>query len=224
MTKPLKVAICGTSPSSCQKAPYDNEAWEIWSLGGNIHLGKRFTRWFEMHTQRVLRNAGTWDVMFQFFGECKEKLVLGHPCDELPNATPYPIEEIKAKFGKYFTSSIAYMIALAIHEGATEIGLWGIDMLADEEYGGHRPCCEYLLGIAQGKGINVIVAEESPLLHCERMYAYEYPELSAEIAGRMKEIEMMCDKTTQAMLEANHNKSFWAGRRFELQQIHKKFG
>ena len=224
MKKPLKVAIVGTSPSSCQKAPYANESWEIWSLGANATSIPRFTRWFEMHTQRVLRNAGAWEPIFKFLGECGDKLILGHPCHELPFAKLYPVEEIKTKFGNYFTSSIAFMIAYAIYEGAKEIGLWGIDMMSDEEYSRQRPCCEYYLGIARGMGINVVIAEESPLLRSERMYAYDYCELSAELAQMMTENQKSLESAEKAMLEANHQFSLQKGYKAALQNVHRRFG
>ena len=224
MTRPLKVAIVGTAPSTCHKAPYNNESWQIWSLGANAAAGARFDRWFEMHTKEVLLNCGSWEPMGKFFLEAGEKLILAHPMPEFPKAQIYPIAFIKSQFGTYFTSSIAYMIAYAIHMGAEEIGLWGIDMLDEEEYRHQRACCEYLLGIARGRGIAVYLPPESPLLRAERMYAYEYCELSAEIVTLTKEVDYMKKKTTTDMLEANHLKSYWAGQADMLKQIHRRFG
>lgn len=224
MTKPLKIAIVGTASSSSHKAPYDNDSWKIWSLGANAGSIKRYTRWFEMHTQRVLRNTGAWEASFGFWGECGDKLTLGHACPELPFAKLYPIEEIKAKFGNYFTSSIAYMIALAIYEGASEIGLWGIEMLADEEYARQRPCCEYYLGMARAMGINIVIAEESPLLRAERMYAYEYCELSAEIALMNQAILQSESEASKRVMEAKHDLSYRQGQKDILTTIHRRFG
>ena len=224
MTRPLKVAVVGTASSSSHKAPYDLESWEIWSLGANAGSIPRFTRWFEMHTQRVLRAANAWDASFKFWGECGDKLMLGHPCSELPYAKPYPIEEIKAKFGNYFTSTIAYMVALAIHEGASEIGLWGIEMLADEEYARQRPCVEYYLGMARAMGINVVIAEESPLLRAERMYAYEYCELSAEICLINAGLDEAIAKASKAVMEAKHDLSYRQGQKDMLKTFHHRWG
>lgn len=222
--KPLKVAIVGTAECSRHKAPYENESWDIWSLGANARDIPRYTRWFEFHTQRVLRNANSWETIFPFFGKCGDKLTLAHPCAELPFAKIYPIEEIKTKFGNYFTSSIAYMIALAIHEGAKEIGLWGISMLADEEYARQRPCVEYYIGMAQGKGINVVVAEESPILRSERMYAYEHCELSAEIAKLTREVAASTEKANTAKFNANCEAAYQKGLNDMLMLLHRKFG
>lgn len=80
-----------------------------------------------------------------------------------PFSERYPFEEVSATVGDYFNSSIAYLLALAIHEGADRIGLWGVDMLDAEEYGYQRPNCEYLIGFARGRGIDVVVHETSPL-------------------------------------------------------------
>lgn len=224
MTRPLKVAIIGTADCSRHKAPYDNEGWQIWSLGANARDIPRFDRWFELHTQRVLRNAGSWDNIFPFLGSCGDKLCLGHPCAELPFAKPYPLDEIKTKFGNYFTSSIAYIIALAIHEGAVEIGLWGISMLADEEYARQRPCVEYYLGIAKGMGINIVIAEESPVLRAERMYAFEYCELSAELAQMRREVSAKSDTANKAKIDALCEVAYQKGMDDGLTLIHRRFG
>ena len=47
---------------------------------------------------------------------------------------------------------------------ADEIGLWGVDMKAEDEYAYQRPNIEYWLGIAEGKGIKVHIPEASPIL------------------------------------------------------------
>lgn len=36
-------------------------------------------------------------------------------------------------------------------------------MAADDEYGYQRPNCEYLIGLARGRGIKVVIPDESPL-------------------------------------------------------------
>ncbi len=48
--------------------------------------------------------------------------------DIVPKSVPYPLQDILSSFGRYFTNSVSYMIALAIKVGAKEIGCWGVDM------------------------------------------------------------------------------------------------
>jgi len=94
-----------------------------------------------------------------------------HP--ELKNSVPYPFDEMFARFGRYFTSSIAYMLALAITQEPEWIGLYGVDMASASEYYDQRPCCEYLIGMARGMGIEVDVPEASALLKSPWVYAFD---------------------------------------------------
>ncbi len=219
-----KIAIVGTAPSSRELAPYDDETWEIWSLGSNTGIIKRFNRWFELHTERVLREAGSWEGLLPSFKKFGPTLWLGHENPELPDAQIFPIDEIKRKFGTYFTSSIAYMIALAIHDGANEIGIWGVDMLGEEEYARQKACCEYFLGMAQGRGIEIVIADESPLLRHERLYAFERCELSAEIIHMRKELMEEMNKYTNGEQAARDQKNFFKGQMAMLTNIHMRFG
>lgn len=82
---------------------------------------------------------------------------------EIPNAMAYPYGEVSKITGDYWNSSIAYMLAMAISENPDEIGIYGVDMKADDEYGYQRPNCEYLIGFAKGMGIKVTIPEASPL-------------------------------------------------------------
>ena len=79
----------------------------------------------------------------------------------LPHAKVYPFEEVAKTCGDYWESSIAYAMSLAIHEGADEIGLWGVNMAGDDEYSYQKPNMEYLIGLAKGKGIKVFIHESS---------------------------------------------------------------
>jgi hypothetical protein len=76
----------------------------------------------------------------------------------------YPFDQVAATTGAYWNSSIAYMLALAIHEGAEEIAIYGVDMKGDDEYGYQKPNMEYLIGLAIGRGIKVTIPDASPLL------------------------------------------------------------
>lgn len=188
--KPLKVAIVGKAPSSLAFAPYKDESWEIWWLGTGAHLIPRWTRCFELHELGEGRKrwpAEYWQWLTTDHGR---PLYIQQGQAEIPHARVYPQQPIVAEFGRYFTSSIAWMIALAIQEGAAEIGLWGVDMATDTEYAYQRANCEYLLGVAVGRGISVSVAAESPLCKCVGMYAFDgkSDDYHRHLAARKKEL------------------------------------
>jgi hypothetical protein len=77
------------------------------------------------------------------------------------------------------------MIALAIYLKFDDIGIYGVDMAADSEYGTQRPSCEYFIGLARGRGINVYLPPETDL--CKTFYLYGYQDNEAtELAKRLK--------------------------------------
>jgi hypothetical protein len=128
-------------------------------------------RWVEIH-------PGVDELRDGWLGwaiENQPDCYLQKPHPELKNSSAYPIEKITARFGQYFTSTVSYMIALAIAEGAKGIGLFGVNMSTDEEYVNQKSCCEYLVGFARGMGIDVLIADGSPLLQESKgLYGYEY--------------------------------------------------
>ena len=63
---------------------------------------------------------------------------------------------------------MAYMIALAIEEGFQEIQLYGVECNLKLEYEEQKPCLEYFIGIAKGKGIKVYIHPTSKLLKSEK--------------------------------------------------------
>ena len=97
------------------------------------------------------------------------------PHPELKNSAAYPLDRITSKFGRYFTSSASLMMAAAIDAGATEIQVFGVDMITGSEYVRQRPCFEYMVGAARGMGIRVKIADGLPMLQCEWIYGYERP-------------------------------------------------
>lgn len=160
----MKVAIVGLSPTTHDQAPWNDPEWEIWGLPWDEGYWPRMARLFEMHDLRLLigehcrRKPGYMERL----QDCGVPLYMQD--NSLSCATRYPFEEVEKTTGRYWNSSIAYAMAMAIHEGAEEIGVYGVDMKGDDEYGYQKPNMEYLIGLAIGKGIKVHIPEESPLL------------------------------------------------------------
>jgi hypothetical protein len=156
----MKVAVVGMSPS-CADAPWDDPTWLKWGLPWHDGYWARMDRLFEMHDMRLLRSEHCKRPNGYF-----ERLAGAYMQQAYPEvgAVRYPFEEVAQTTGYYWNSSIAYAMALAIHEGAEEIGLWGVDMKGDDEYGYQKPNMEFLVGLAMGRGIKVHIPETSPLL------------------------------------------------------------
>lgn len=187
------VAILGFG-DSYKTAPFDDHTVEIWGLNELWKYLPRWDRWFEPHDDKTL-GISKRDLSE---GEVKRHLAWlerTHPPTDhaptrpiymqpqfcggdpprFPNATPLPLDRLCGIFGRYFTSTIGYMIAMAIAEGYTSIGLYGIDLASDIEYPGQRPNSEYLVGVARGLGRTVTIASTSAMLKAEGLYGFDPP-------------------------------------------------
>jgi hypothetical protein len=82
---------------------------------------------------------------------------------DIPRSVAFPLGDMPRD---YFCSSIAYMLALAAVKGM-DIEVWGVDNHTNEEWFFERPCNEWWLGYAQGKGCDVWVHQDSSLLKPE---------------------------------------------------------
>jgi len=151
---------------------------------------KPWTKWFQLHDidKHHEHNA---DTHVGWLNQQDFPVVMfeGHVDKRINNPEPYPKAEILEEFGTYFTNSVSWMIALAIAEGYEKIGIYGIDMAQDSEYGHQRPSCEYFVGWAQGRNIEIDVAESSDLLKTPFLYAVEDGgPLRRKLESRMKEL------------------------------------
>ena len=145
-----KVCIIGTTPSAAE-APYDDESWEIWGVSHRHDYVTRATRWFELHTHQHEPHdwADEWD----------ENLAKWTQDCELWDLDRYPVESIKNAYGTYFlTSTVAWMMALAIDEGVDEIMLWGVDLEHKEEYRDQRAGVKHFIQLAEFAGIKMHVS------------------------------------------------------------------
>lgn len=159
--------VCG-SPSTEMDAPFGNESYDVWVLGNRSNRYPRFDLVFEIHDD--LSEHGDVDRYVGYLLSLGVPLVVGEgfPSKDGP-VQVFPFEEARRLFGStYLTSSTAYMIALALLSGYEHIELYGVDMAVDDhEYFRQRPCLEAWVGFAKGRGVNVVIPPESPVLHSD---------------------------------------------------------
>lgn len=98
------------------------------------------------------------------------------------NVVEYPLDAIKERLGgfAYFNNTVAYAIALAIHEGVEQLMLFGCDFtypnIETAESG--RGCAEFWIGVALARGMQIVIGGSSTLLdqHSGRQL-YGYPKV-----------------------------------------------
>lgn len=152
------VAIAGHAPSSREGVNAEPDSVEIWGLNEGWTFMRRWDKWFEIHNHEV--TPGRWAEIAKL--DCP--VYMREVNAEIPKSVKFPMEAVTEKWGLYLSSTIDYMLALAIYEGVDEVHLHGVDMSAHSEYAYQRPSCEYWLGIAKGLGMTVVLPNASPLL------------------------------------------------------------
>ncbi|MHB0965510.1 MAG: hypothetical protein ACYC36_03560 [Bellilinea sp.] len=147
---------------------------------------------------------------------------------EVPNSEALPMDELTAKYGPYFwTSSLSYMLAMAIEMSPQKIGLWGVDMAANEEYEAQRSGCHYFAQIAKQQGIEIGTPPESDLFRPRLRYGIdEISHGAIKMMTRKRELEQrlahasaqaeQCNKEIHfvqgALDDMNYMRQTWMGR------------
>lgn len=170
-----------------------------------------FDRWFELHDMQTITDSEEDQKHLKWLQAqpAGRPIYMQEAHADIPAAVRFPLERVVKVFGRYFTSSIGYMLALAILEGRDDslavvdpeaaygwIGIYGIDLAADTEYGDQRPNAEYLVGVAKGLGIEIVIPKESALLRADRLYGYE-PGLGDGPVGEAYDRKRVRDLTEQ---------------------------
>ncbi len=212
-----KVAIVGCADSRDQ-APYDDPSFEIWGVN-NLFLQLDVApfanrmRWFEPHTFTFdglfFRRRGKKDFrgtpVIQYMTGLAQlgcPVYMQQPWPQIPNAVEFPLDKAIAKFGRYFTNTIAYELAYAIMLDFDEIHIYGVDMAVAEEFMNQRPSVEFFVGVAVGLGKKVYIPPEADLLKTRFLYGYEEPfadQFNAKINKTISQMNVRHNKAMQEM-------------------------
>jgi len=183
------VAIVGAHPILKNFVPWDRDDLDFWLVNESASQGwpEKVDALFQMHLPPIWRNKenisdpGHYDWLRKTHDF---HIYMQDQYDDVPSSVAYPIDEVSIKLlsnivrgdgqnhVRYFTSSIAYMLAMAIYQERPGIELYGIQMSSDTEYFGQRECVMFWAGVAAGKDIKFCVQETSPLFN-GLLYGYD---------------------------------------------------
>lgn len=182
MTTPSHIAIVAKA-LSIQDAPWHDPWWAWWVIGNAAQQGlaKKDDVCFELHDEIVSQEYKTYLDAHQH--------VITNSRITFPHSTPYPLDEVLKQFPRrYLTSSVSMAIAMAILQGPKYIGLWGVNCDDSDEYREQRPCIEYMIGRAEGAGIEVVIPTSSPLCKCTTIYGEETNPAKEAMLQRLSEL------------------------------------
>lgn len=156
----MRVAIVGGCPSTEYLAPFSEHDWEIWVHGNQLdrHENRRVTRIFEIHDD-LSEHPPEYP---QWLVDKNIPMVVGSKFPiQADHVTVFPES---CNVLEKLTSTPAYMMAMAIHEKAIHIGIYGVEMAVDDhEYFKQRPAMYAWIAYAKGLGIGITIPEESSL-------------------------------------------------------------
>ena len=143
------------------------------------------------------------------------------PAAAWPHAHAFPKAEIEAEFGRYFTSSPAWMIAHALMQGTKELHIYGIHLATEHEYREQRPNFEFLIGRLLGPrkitvsvhdGLRryetsdglVVLPEASPVLASNFQYAFQPRPMAAlePLKWEAHKVGVKRERLTRALIDA----------------------
>lgn len=130
---------------------------EVWGVNQTYKVAKRVDKLFITDPRVNFKGKDNHD--FDELNSLGIPIISLHHFPEIKNFVHFPYDEIVENFGiqdlEFFTNTICYMIAYAIHLGYDKISLYGIDMATQLEYILERGGVEFWVGVAIGRGVKV---------------------------------------------------------------------
>lgn len=174
-----KIAFLGGAERSLAHAPWHDSTWELWAHASCRHKCEREPDvLFDLHPPELWKNPAKkiWDKAYaQWLAQNHIPIYMQERYAGVPAAIRYPFERMIAEFPRgYMTNHVAYMMALALMEGVTHVGLFGCDYTGTAEYEIQRGCAEYWCGVAEGRGVHLAFPAGCELLNRPHLlYGYQ---------------------------------------------------
>ena len=182
-----KVGLLGSHTNSLVYAPWDDPAWELWGHASARGLYQRAPDlFFDLHPRSCWTRRSNMKAHYpQWLSKNPVPIYMQQKHQEVPSSMKFPLEqllmEIPARY-RYFTNHVAYMIALALSQGVTHLGLFGINYGHRSEYQTQRGSAEFWLGIAHGRGVQLVLPQSCTLLQEPKpLYGYASHDENAKL-------------------------------------------
>lgn len=136
---------------------------------------------------KIVDGSDNLGAVIKRINDMRVPLVAPFAYEEIPLSQSFPLEKCVKEFGMpYFTNTICYMIAYALlnfvqqeqlegRDGkrldAYEIHIYGVNQAGSHEYQEERGGVEYWIGVANGRGVKVVInGKDSQLMKYKGRY------------------------------------------------------
>lgn len=174
------VRIYGTAPNIRKTPPVPpNSGQEVWLANSPTTFEKRFpralgewTHWFNLHSRAWMLQTYPNGYAYLSHEAQGRPVYLQKAQPDIASSVKFPRKEIQEYFktpngkpNRYFTSSVCWLIALAIWQGFKRIELWGFKLSINKRRSGvcyafERPAFFYWIQQARDRGIVVVYQRE----------------------------------------------------------------
>jgi hypothetical protein len=223
----LKVALIGTAPSSRMLAPFNDPSWQIWACSpGNMGILPRVDLWFEIHGNLLWPENKHYGEPYLNWLNQQTFPIYMQDQSFVPRAMSLPVKELVKEFGPYFfTSSFAWMMAMAMLKGAKEIALFGIDMASRDEYILQRPGSYYFFMEGKRRGIKMMAPYESDIMQPPSLYGFsEVTQFGRKLQARKVELKQRVNDLANTVNSATTQKTYLEGALEDLDYFEAIFG
>jgi hypothetical protein len=224
----MRIALLGSAPSSYRLAPFNDLSWEIWACSPMNYNAPRVDAWFELHN--IDRKVVAGNEPYIHAIQNHPRVYVAHPDPRLPNGVVYPKDEVYRFFGNpqfmdsFMQSQVSYMLALAIMQKPETIGLWGIDMAAEEEYATQRPGCHFFFIEAERRGIEIVAPPQSDILEPLPPYGYkEFSPMYWRNKARKIELNQAIQEASQRIQQAQRELDIKSGALSDLKYFQNTY-
>jgi hypothetical protein len=213
--KRTTVAIVGSHPRTRTEFDFTRTDCDVWVF--NEALGDPKQGWcsradavFQMHKPVVFRSKTNRNHSehYEWLKSADVPVFMQERYKDVTSSVRYPLDEVLALTPgfRYLTSSVAEAIALAIHEGYKRIDIYGAEMETGTEYGHQRQGMAFWIGVAVGRGIEVV--HHSPTFWKAPLYGYDgdtridmdvYRERIALLSEKRDEVQEAHEKALAAI-------------------------
>jgi hypothetical protein len=154
------LAIVGNATGIHQNPVFQTDA-EVWGFGGRGPTLPRLNVLFQLHQPLAWEETPFVEEWLKSNTTIPVYMRKAYP--QFSRSLAFPFEEVyrltqhirhRGEPLKYFTSSPAYAIALAILQEYPRIKVCGLDLI-DDEYVSQKDCLTFWQGFAAGRGIDL---------------------------------------------------------------------
>ena len=180
--KTKKLGLLGNT-ASLEFAPWHDKTWTLAAHPCCRPRCKREPDWyFDLHRPELFRREQRgWNrTYYTWLKNLQTPVFMQKAWPDVPMSVEYPLLRIQAEYRSYFTNQCAFMIALAMTEGVTHIGLFGCQYAHETEHGVQRDSLTYWLGRFEQYGGTLVIPAKHNSLLCSPPLLYGYESHDAD--------------------------------------------